>query len=199
MINDFIRIFDKSITDFKNYENKKEIVNILFETESNIDEVIYIIKQNILNEEGYIFNNLLSLYPFSSNFIAKVLESGFIDKKDLLQRLDIVFDGISDLRKVIDKLKQSLKRSEDYAFSKIEERLDEIEKELDKYQEMYNKKQLLKEKIENLNYLENEVKDIDDLDKYLKRLRNAASEIKRLNRNINEGKKLFSNICKDEE
>jgi DNA repair exonuclease SbcCD ATPase subunit len=197
MISDFIRVFDRDLESFKNYEPKKEIIELLFEVENN-NEVIDIIKQDIREDEGYIFTNLLSLYPFSAKLVVEVLKSGFIEKKDLLKNLDIIFDSVAGLKELLIDLKQLVRNNEGISFSKIEERLNEVEKELKKYESNLQKKKELKEKINQLNYLKQEVKDIEDLEKYLKKLKDTESTIKKLNRKINESKKLFKHLCKDE-
>jgi DNA repair exonuclease SbcCD ATPase subunit len=197
MISDFIRVFDRDLESFKNYEPKKEIIELLFEVENN-NEIIDIIKQDIREDEGYIFTNLLSLYPFSAKLVVEVLKSGFIEKKDLLKNLDIIFDSVAGLKELLIDLKQLVRNNEGISFSKIEERLNEVEKELKKYESNLQKKKELKEKINQLNYLKQEVKDIEDLEKYLKKLKDTESTIKKLNRKINESKKLFKHLCKDE-
>jgi len=199
MISDFMRIFDRNLEDFKKYENKKEIVEILFEAkkEENINNVVNLIRDDLLRDEGNIFNNLLYLFPFSSDIVEKVLESGFIEKKDLLHRLDIVFETTSNMGRLLTHIKK-LVRDDNFAFSKIEENLNEVNKELKKYEEQFQKKKELQDKLKKINFLKNEVKDIKELESYIEKLRDAKSIIDKLKKEIDKSKRIFRDVCKDE-
>lgn len=197
MISDFVRIFDRDIESFKNYENKKEIVEVLFEANKNLDEVIKIIREDIEDDEGNIFNNLLSLYPFSIEIVSEFLRRGFVDKKFLLNRLDILFDSVAKFNTLLVDLKRVV-RDDGFSFSKVEERLKELDEELKKYEEKVKQKDILKEKLNKLNALKTETQDVEEIEKNLKKLQNADAMMKKLNRKINESKKIFKTLCKDE-
>jgi len=195
MINDFNRIFDRKLDDFKKYENKKEIVEVLFEAEKNLDEVVSLIKSDVLEDDYTIFTNLLSLYPFSAKIIEKLLNSGFIEQKDLVEKLDIVFEASSEMGNLITKLKKMV-RNESIAFSNLNEKLNELNKELEKYQKEFEKKKELQEKINELNTLKNEVSDISELEEYEKKLQKSKATLESLKEEIKTSKKAFNSICK---
>ena len=196
MINDFNRIFDRKLDDFLNYENKQEIVEILFKAKENINEVVNLIR-NDLEEEGYIFTNLLYLFPFSSDIVSEVLKRGLLEERDLLNRIDIVFETTSNMKELLKDIKK-LVRNDGFTLSKMEERLDEVNKELKKYESELKKKQELKEKLNKLNYLKSEVKDIKELEEYINKLESSKLILDKLKKEIDRSKRIFRNICEDE-
>jgi len=195
MINDFSRIFDRDLESFQNYENKKEIVEVLFEAQNHIDEVVRLIKSDFIEDEGNIFTNLLSLLPFSSPIVGKFLETALVSQKDVLNKLDLIFETTSNMKNLLTRMKRMVK-DDGFSFSQIEERLNEVEKELKKYEKELQKKQELQKKINRLNYLENEVKDIKELESYIKKLESAKSTIDFLKKDIDKSRRIFRDICK---
>jgi len=196
MINDFSRIFDRSLEDFIKYENKKKIVEVLFEAKENINDVISLIRSD-LNEEGYIFTNLLYLFPFSSDIVSEVLKKGLLEEKDLLNRIDIIFETTSNMGKLLTEIKKLI-RNDGFAFSKIEERLEEVNRELAKYEKELQKKQELKEKLNKLNYIKGEVNNIKELEEFIDKLQSNKVTLERLKKEIEKSKRVFRDVCKGE-
>ena len=106
MINDFVRIFRKSEDEFKNYENKEEIIRIIFYIKDNklYDRVLEEIKLDF-RKNGYIFKNLVSLLPFTEEIVEYVLENKALDELKAYRLIESVWEVNSKIKEYLQQYK----------------------------------------------------------------------------------------------
>ena len=198
-IEDFVRIFRKDISEFEK-QDKQEVMGILFEILQNeklLNEAIEEIKEDIRNDNKKIFTNLLFTMPFSTKIVEKFLELKYLDDEDIYEELKILFNTHSKILEILQKIKRKLKDKK-FTSVDIDEKLKDVEKELNKHQEIFEKEKILDKKLKELKKIQNQERSLEVLEKEIESLKKAKKEYETLVKEVEKSKKIFANLPKDE-
>jgi len=198
--------FQKKVTSYN-----KDLFEALFCAidESNVDEVVTFIKEQVKENRDEVLNNLLLVEPLSLPIIEKFIASRFFDDEEFIRKIDIIRTITSTIVKNLQKRKLEIRKNNNdkkVSLKSVENELEAVLKEIDKHSEILEKKRELLSKTGELGKIKEEIKKIErelqvnnrqELERELDNYKKIKQEIDRIKEEIENSKIVFTTLPED--